>query len=95
MINFSEFITVTIKKEKLLSEEMLKNAFKMFDLVRYSYNQDGNGYITIDELKEVISFDVGKFEDWKQIINEVDTDGDGKVKYKLIKIRFHLRSLNK
>jgi Ca2+-binding EF-hand superfamily protein len=33
-ISFSEFMTVTMKKEKLLSEEMLKKAFFMFDLVK-------------------------------------------------------------
>jgi Ca2+-binding EF-hand superfamily protein len=32
-INFSEFVTVTMKKERLLTEEMLKKAFDMFDLV--------------------------------------------------------------
>jgi len=38
MINFSEFITVTLKKEKLLCEEMLRKAFEMFDLVNLNYN---------------------------------------------------------
>lgn len=33
-LNFSEFITATMKKEQLLSEEMLKKAFDCFDLVR-------------------------------------------------------------
>jgi hypothetical protein len=37
-INFSEFVTVTMKKERLLSEEMLKKAFDMFDLVLYLIN---------------------------------------------------------
>jgi calcium-dependent protein kinase len=32
-INFSEFVTVLIEKGRLLSEEMLKKAFNMFDLV--------------------------------------------------------------
>ncbi len=32
-INFSEFITVTMEKEKLLTEDNLKRAFKMFDIV--------------------------------------------------------------
>lgn len=32
-ISFSEFMTVTVKKEKLLSEEMLKKAFDLFDSV--------------------------------------------------------------
>ena len=34
-INFSEFVTVLIEKGKLLSEEMLKKAFDMFDLVNF------------------------------------------------------------
>lgn len=33
-INFSEFVTATIEKGRLLSEEMLKKAFKMFDIVK-------------------------------------------------------------
>jgi len=37
-INFSEFITVTLKKEKLFSEEMLKKAFEIFDIVIFIYN---------------------------------------------------------
>jgi Ca2+-binding EF-hand superfamily protein len=32
-ISFSEFLTVTVKKEKLLSEETLKKAFDLFDIV--------------------------------------------------------------
>lgn len=74
-INFSEFVTVTIEKGRLLSEEMLRKAFNMFDI-------DGNGYITIDELKETIPID-GKNSDeiWEEIMNEVDFDGDGQVKF--------------
>jgi calcium-dependent protein kinase len=34
-ISFSEFLTVTIKKEQLLSEETLKKAFDLFDMVKY------------------------------------------------------------
>ena len=33
-ISFSEFLTVTIRKENLLSEEILKKAFYMFDIVK-------------------------------------------------------------
>lgn len=37
-INFSEFITVTIEKEKLLTEDNLKKAFKLFDrVINYKY----------------------------------------------------------
>ena len=84
-INFSEFITVTLKKEKLLSEDMLKKAFEMFDLVIFFNNQDGNGFITIDELKEVISLDITSFQEWEEIVKEVDNDGDGKVNFYIIK----------
>jgi calcium-dependent protein kinase len=71
-ISFSEFVTVTIKKEKLLSEESLKKAFDLFDL-------DGNGYITIDEFKENLPLEVEKAENWVDIVNEVDKNGDGMV----------------
>lgn len=35
-ISFSEFVTVTMKKEKLLSEESLKKAFDLFDIVLFN-----------------------------------------------------------
>jgi calcium-dependent protein kinase len=71
-ISFSEFLTVTIKKEKLLSEEMLKRAFDLFDM-------DGNGYITVDEFKENMPLEVETAENWLEIVNEVDSNGDGVV----------------
>lgn len=33
-ISFSEFVTVTMKKDSLVTEENLKKAFNMFDLVK-------------------------------------------------------------
>ncbi len=71
-ISFSEFLTVTIKKERLLSEEMLRRAFDLFDI-------DGNGYITVDEFKENMPLEVETAENWIEIINEIDKDGDGVV----------------
>jgi calcium-dependent protein kinase len=68
-INFSEFLTVNIKKEKLLNEETLNNAFKMFDI-------DGNGYITIDELKKTMPLEITSKTGWKELVSEVDHDGD-------------------
>lgn len=58
---------------------MLRKAFEIFDLVISIYNQDCNGYITIDEFKEVISLDLASIEEWEEIVKEVDNDGDGKV----------------
>ena len=68
-INFSEFLTVNIKKEQLLSEDTLERAFKMFDI-------DGNGYITIDELKETMPLEITTKQEWIDLVSEVDKDGD-------------------
>ena len=57
---------------------MTNNMFKIF-----LYIQDGNGFITIGELKETIPLDVEDTENiWEEMVNEVDTDGDGQVKNK-------------
>ncbi len=77
-INFSEFITVNMEKNKVLNEEMLKNAFKNFDL-------DGNGYITIDELKETIPLEIQNNSQWIEIVKEVDQDGDCQINYEEFK----------
>ena len=77
-INFSEFLTVNIKKEKLLNEETLDNAFKMFDI-------DGNGYITIDELKKTMPLEITSKSGWKKLVSEVDKDGDYQISFKEFK----------
>ena len=77
-INFSEFITVNMEKNKILNEEMLKNAFNNFDL-------DGNGYITIDELKETIPLEIQNNSQWIEIVKEVDQDGDCQINYEEFK----------
>ena len=74
-IEYSEWITATINKERLLSDEKLMAAFKLFD-------KDGGGTIQADELKSVLG--VGKKFDeqiWKDIIADVDGDGDGNIDY--------------
>lgn len=45
-VDFTEFIAAAYNKQKLLSDDNLKIAFKMFD-------SDGNGQITKEELKTV------------------------------------------
>lgn len=50
-IDFSEFVTATVDKQKLLQEEKLKAAFSYYDA-------DGSGSISTDEIKEVLG--VGK-----------------------------------
>ena len=56
-LDYSEFITIAIDRESLLSQHRLQKAFALFDT-------DGSGRITVDELMEIFSFsDMGKILD--------------------------------
>jgi calcium-dependent protein kinase len=48
-IEYSEFVVATLNEKNLLSNNKLQTAFKMFD-------KDGGGSISIDEIKQVLSF---------------------------------------
>ena len=65
----------TINKEKLLSKEKLKIAFKLFD-------SDGSGAISSDEIKEILN-QGQKIDDkvWDDVIREVDIDGNGEIDF--------------
>jgi calcium-dependent protein kinase len=74
-IEYTEFVVATLNEKNLLSNNKLQTAFKMFD-------KDGGGTISIEEIKEVLSF--GQNLDEKliqQIINQVDANGDGEISY--------------
>ena len=73
-LSFSEFITARMEKAKLCSEEMLKKAFDIFDL-------DGNGSITMEELRETMPLEILDNSQWAEIIKEVDTDGNGELNF--------------
>jgi len=77
-INFSEFLTVNLQKEKILNEDMLRKAFNLFDI-------DGNGYITIDELKQTLNLHLNNQIDWKDLVGEVDKDGDYQINFEEFK----------
>jgi len=79
-IDYSEFVVATINKRKLLSDEKLVTAFKLFD-------KDGSGSISASEVKDVLG--VGKNIDekiWNDIILEVDANGDGEISFEEFKI---------
>lgn len=60
-------------------EDDMRDAFNVFD-------QDGDGFITVEELKSVmgsLGLKQGKtLEDCKKMIVQVDVDGDGRINYK-------------
>ncbi len=75
VISFDEFITAAVNKVALLNKENISAAFHLID-------RDGNGTITIDELKG--AFETGKDHHkdtslWENIMKEVDKDGDNKI----------------
>ena len=78
-ISYDEFIRASIDKQKLISEERLKAAYKLFD-------KNGDGNIEAKEIKEVLG-GVGVKDEkiWDNIIKEVDENGDGVISYEEFK----------
>ncbi|CAG9333134.1 unnamed protein product [Blepharisma stoltei] len=72
-IDYSEFMMAATALETLISKENLKSAFTAFDA-------DGNGKISAKELKMFLGTDLAVSDMvWKDMISEVDLDGDGEV----------------
>ena len=71
--------TIMVEDEDEMGEEDMKEAFNVFD-------RNGDGFITVDELKAVLSslgLKQGKtLEECRKMIIQVDVDGDGRVDYK-------------
>ncbi|XP_013421070.1 calmodulin-A [Lingula anatina] len=74
-IDFDEFIKMMSKSKQSSKEELLQ-AFRLFD-------KDGNGFISAEELRNVMASLGEKLtdEEIKQMIQEADVDGDGQVNY--------------
>lgn len=72
-ISYTEFIMATMNKKKMLTEEKMKQAFDAFD-------KDGNGVITLGEVKEVFGGEGGE-ELWQEVIGGVDSDGNGEIDF--------------
>jgi len=72
-INYSEFVTATIKRKNLLSKENLEAAFSMFD-------HDNSGKISANELRKLMGSDLlAEDSVWNEIISQADSNGDGEV----------------
>ena len=71
-----EDVTDIMDGSDTYSEEELREAFQVFD-------KDGDGFISADELKDVM-MNLGEEltdEEINEMITEADIDGDGKVSY--------------
>lgn len=74
-IDYTEFITATMNRHRLETEENLLKAFRYFD-------QDNSGFITMDELETAMKdYEIADESSIKDIISEVDTDNDGRINY--------------
>mmetsp|Transcript_46180 Transcript_46180/g.53468 ORF Transcript_46180/g.53468 Transcript_46180/m.53468 type:complete len:511 (+) Transcript_46180:33-1565(+) len=76
VIDYGEFVAASINRKTLLDKERLEAAFNLFD-------KDGNGELTMDEIKEVFSPGEKNMndEEWVALIKEVDKNKDGKINY--------------
>jgi calcium-dependent protein kinase len=61
-INYTEFIAATMSQKMYLKEEKIYEAFKLFD-------KNGDGYITADEIKEVLGCKISIFTKFDHFYN--------------------------
>lgn len=74
-IDYSEFVVASMNEKNLLTNEKLQSAFKMFD-------KDGSGFISKDEIKEILGFGKTLSEEAvNEIIHQVDANGDGEISF--------------
>ncbi|XP_065408466.1 calmodulin-like protein 3 isoform X2 [Chrysemys picta bellii] len=76
-IDFPEFLSMMARKMRDTdSEEEIREAFRVFD-------EDGNGYITVTELRHVMTNLGEKLTDEEadEMIKEANADSDGRVNY--------------
>ena len=77
-IEYEEFVRAAVSKEKFMTDNVLRFAFRYFD-------KDGSGEITFDEIEQVFKKSVADkgnvHEGLKKIIQEVDVNGDGQISY--------------
>ena len=76
-VTLNEWVVTFIDKNELISEKKLEIVFNLFD-------QGGDKSISAKELRTELSlfFDDNLSDsEWKEIINEVDKDGNGQVEF--------------
>ncbi|CAL5357997.1 hypothetical protein CsSME_00047716 [Camellia sinensis var. sinensis] len=76
MLNYGEFVAVSVHLRKMGNDEHLHKAFAFFD-------RNQNGFIEIEELRDALSDEDGANieEVINAIMHDVDTDKDGRISY--------------
>ncbi|KAL2492780.1 Calcium-dependent protein kinase 30 [Abeliophyllum distichum] len=76
VLDYGEFVAVTIHLQRMENDEHFHRAFMFFD-------KDGSGYIEIDELREALADESGEtdVDVLNDIMREVDTNKDGQIDY--------------
>ena len=72
-IDYHEFLTATINRDKILSKQNLEFAFNAFD-------KDGSGKISLDEIAQIFNnTEVKDKQVLEGILKNADTNGDGEI----------------
>ncbi|KAM7275835.1 hypothetical protein ACFE04_017701 [Oxalis oulophora] len=76
VLDYGEFVAVTIHLQKMENDEHFRRAFMFFD-------KDGSGFIELIELHEALTDESGEIDGnvIDDIMHEVDTDKDGRISY--------------
>ena len=76
LISYDEFLSAMISSKKIVTDERLEKAFKMFD-------KDNSGKLSVHEIINIFG---GEEESWKKVIQEIDLNKDGEVDFNEFKI---------
>ncbi|BAT76621.1 hypothetical protein LR48_Vigan01g279100 [Vigna angularis] len=76
VLDYGEFVAVTIHLQRMENDEHFRKAFMFFD-------KDGSGYIEFGELERALVDESGENDTaiLNDIMREVDTDKDGRISY--------------
>ena len=80
VIDYNEFLTCAMNKEKILKNENLEICFKAFD-------SDNSGKISLDEISAIFNNgnkdnkDREELEALKKMIKDADENGDGEISF--------------